>query len=198
MPKWCTIWPPLGLLKKKKAMWALYQETTVAVQDGLTAKNSSVTVLFAKSQKTAATRKREQLEQKIKVFYTNSELARSLPHKRYTTKHGPAFVMIVTIKGAHRMFVNRYPQLDLLAEMKLDLKQPARGSSFAEHLFTAYWQQNQYKYAINTLMPVMSVPDNKKAKTLLQKAASCQACVFKELFLDQNMEKGKPMENSVC
>ncbi|GFO46529.1 Armadillo repeat-containing protein 5-like isoform x2 [Plakobranchus ocellatus] len=138
-----------------------------------------------------------------KVFYTNNEVARSLPHKRYTTKHGPAFVMIVTIKGAHRMFVNRHPQLsvgltkfaslrpknvrkmgsvealtclclycqnvkDLLAEMELDLKQPVRGTSFAEHLFTAYWQQNQYKYAINTLMPgeVLLIEDfaeNRKA-----------------------------------
>ncbi|GFR99049.1 hypothetical protein ElyMa_002783400 [Elysia marginata] len=52
--------------------------------------------------------------------------------------------------------------------MKKDLRQPVRGTSFPEHLFTAYWQQDQFKYLLNTLMPgeVLMVVDfakNRKA-----------------------------------
>ena len=34
---------------------------------------------------------------------------------------------------------------ELLTELESDVNEPARGTSFVQHLFTAYWQYSQFK-----------------------------------------------------
>ncbi|RUS74050.1 hypothetical protein EGW08_018199 [Elysia chlorotica] len=57
---------------------------------------------------------------------------------------------------------------DLLDEMEGDVLCSVKGTSFPEDLFNAYWQYDQYKYLLNTLMPgeILFVEDfavNRKA-----------------------------------
>ena len=45
----------------------------------------------------------------FQLFYCNDEVSRMLPHARYSTKHGAARVMLVTVKDAHGAFQHDYP-----------------------------------------------------------------------------------------
>ncbi|GFS07542.1 hypothetical protein ElyMa_001252000 [Elysia marginata] len=47
------------------------------------------------------------------VFYTSSEVSRPLPHKRYAKKHGPAYAMTVTQRGAHMLFCATFPDFKI-------------------------------------------------------------------------------------
>ncbi|RUS80528.1 hypothetical protein EGW08_011712 [Elysia chlorotica] len=48
--------------------------------------------------------KEDRVATAVKVFYTREDISRILPHKQYSTRHGPAFVMNVTMLLAFRIF----------------------------------------------------------------------------------------------
>ncbi|KAG1662452.1 hypothetical protein GQR58_020948 [Nymphon striatum] len=120
------------------------------------------------------------LHDKVKLFYCRDDISRMLPHARYSTKHGPARVMAVTLKAAHLLFSEENPAYsvslklfqtlrarnirllgsvpmesclcvyctnirDLLEDLKTDLEEPTKSTSFFQHLFTAFWQYSQFK-----------------------------------------------------
>ncbi|RUS72538.1 hypothetical protein EGW08_019705 [Elysia chlorotica] len=57
--------------------------------------------------------KEDRVATAVKVFYTREYISRVLPHKRYSTRHGPAFVMNVTMLLAFRIFKEENPTTKL-------------------------------------------------------------------------------------
>ncbi|GFO27538.1 (S)-beta-bisabolene synthase [Plakobranchus ocellatus] len=137
-----------------------------------------------------------------KRFYRNTAVSRVLPHKRYATKWGPGYVMVMSLKNAHQAYQTHYGRKvgfstfaslrprnvrklgsvpvdtclcvtctninDLLEQLVGDLQNPTRGTTFVQHLFTAYWQQSQYDLAKDSLqqgqiMLVQDFAENRKA-----------------------------------
>ena len=55
----------------------------------------------------------QQVKQQVRVFYTREDISRALPHKRYATKHGPAFVMQQTLRAAFSLFRAENPEVKI-------------------------------------------------------------------------------------
>ena len=51
-------------------------------------------------------------------------------------------LMTIVLARAFRLI---FPNPDLLKELEKDLTEPTKGTSFVQHLFTAYWQYHQFK-----------------------------------------------------
>jgi len=43
------------------------------------------------------------------MFYCQDHISRMLPHSRYSTKHGAARIMQLTVKDAHKGFQEEHP-----------------------------------------------------------------------------------------
>ncbi|GFO32092.1 hypothetical protein PoB_005859700 [Plakobranchus ocellatus] len=157
----------------------------------------------------------------LKSHYLWPEISRVLSHKRYATKYGLGYIMVVTVRTAHNMFCDEHQQkislslfaklrprnirklgaiavetclciyctnirehlddpitwhrwereagadgklkldihfksgslMDLLEELYIDLERPVKGTSFFQHLFSAFWHFSQYKELKMSLQP---------------------------------------------
>lgn len=51
--------------------------------------------------------------QMVQQFYRTEHIARPLPQKRFATKHGPGYVLQITLKAAFRLFQKEHPSVKI-------------------------------------------------------------------------------------
>lgn len=51
--------------------------------------------------------------QMVQQFYRTEHIARPLPQKRFATKHGPGYVLEITLKAAFRLFQKEHPSVNI-------------------------------------------------------------------------------------
>ncbi|GFN86803.1 hypothetical protein PoB_001330900 [Plakobranchus ocellatus] len=78
------------------------------------------------------------------------------------------FGMSTSKKSASPSLQSSAHETDLLEELNIDLERPVKGTSFFQHLFTAFWHFSQYKELKMSLEPgqvmlVMDIAENRKA-----------------------------------
>ncbi|GFR78852.1 hypothetical protein ElyMa_004005400 [Elysia marginata] len=115
--------------EKRRAIRDLFQATPVVADrrkstSAPAPENGSKKMKKKKNPKkmTNAARLRAMRNLKMAIFYTSSEIVRPLPHKRYTTKRGAAYVRLVTMRGAYKLFRAKNPDVKIGATKFNQLK----------------------------------------------------------------------------
>ncbi|GFO06624.1 (S)-beta-bisabolene synthase [Plakobranchus ocellatus] len=98
--------------QKKRALQAIGIDTK---QPALASKSAALIPrqLFSRQRIRLPTKSQETAYNEVKMFYTREDISRVLPHKRYSTKAGPGYVMCMTLKEAFTIFKAERPDADV-------------------------------------------------------------------------------------
>ncbi|GFO14462.1 hypothetical protein PoB_004096700 [Plakobranchus ocellatus] len=140
------------------------------------------------------------------VFYTRDDISGILPHKRYSTKHGPAFFMNMTMLGAYKLFKEENPDFKV-GYTKFTILWPRNvrklGQVDLETCLSLYCQNVRHWELIEkegkTKLEIIHKAGTVRAKEVLQMLAFTHA-IFRKTTLALSMVKVRQMEKlwQVC